>query len=171
MIGGSSYALGPHLDVLRELWALDHAATVLSRRMSTLAGMSMQQRILLRIVGRFPSITPGRVADLMHLDAGTVSTSIRNLESKGWLVRRREPRDKRLVSLGLTQEGHRIDSGTTSPTESAIARALARLDASDVAVFQRVIAVFIAELSAELPGLDDDASSSSSNERGPREER
>jgi DNA-binding MarR family transcriptional regulator len=109
-------------------------------------GLTIQQRVVLGIVRRYPSITPGRLARLLHLDAGTVSATIGRLEANRWVERRIHARDRRHVAIGLTEAGYALDVATVSPVERAIERALGRLDAADLAAFRRVLAVVTEEL-------------------------
>jgi DNA-binding MarR family transcriptional regulator len=83
-------------------------------------GVSAQQRLMLRCVGKFPGITAGQLASLLHVDAGTVSATLRRLENKGLLERRRTSQDRRRVSLGLTARGQRV----TEPQERTVEHAL-----------------------------------------------
>ena len=55
-------SLEPALAFLRELWALDHALGSTSKRMHDRMGITAQQRMFLRFVGKYPRITTG---DLM----------------------------------------------------------------------------------------------------------
>src|SRR5512147_2990729 len=94
--------LGPTLDFLEHLWRLNHALERLSGRMTKVLGVTAQQRLVIRCIGKFPHITAGQLARLLHLDPGTVSATLRRLEAQGVLVRRRDRRDRRCVMLRLT---------------------------------------------------------------------
>ena len=54
--------LGPVLDFLRLLWAVDHGLQSVSKRMEAEHGITSPQRLVLRIVGLQPGIPAGRVA-------------------------------------------------------------------------------------------------------------
>src|SRR6185369_11866557 len=87
--------LGPGLDFLRELWALDHALQKLSKRMVKTIGVSGPQRLALRLVARFPGLPAGRLARLMHLHPSTVSGLVKRLAHRGLIVRSAEGPDRR----------------------------------------------------------------------------
>lgn len=133
------HSLGPTLDFLRVLWTLNHAVERTSKRMELTLGVTAQQRMLLRIVGKFPAITAGRLAQLLCVDAGTLSTALRRLEERGLLVRSREGADKRHVMVQLTAAGAALDRPTERTVEHAAETVLAAVEASDLEALKRVV--------------------------------
>lgn len=101
--------LGHVLDFMRILWALNHAIEKTSKRMNSEFGVTAQQCTLLRIVGRFPGISAGQLAELLRVHPGTLSAAVNRLEKRGLLERRKDPRDQRRVLLGLTAQGRTLD--------------------------------------------------------------
>lgn len=130
--------LGSVLDFMRLLWALDHALQRTSRRMEARVGVTGPQRLVIRIVARFPGIPAGRLAEILHVDPSTLTGILDRLERQGMLARRSDPRDRRRVRLGLTAKGRRLDVGTEGTVEAAVRDALAEIpegrirNASDV---------------------------------------
>ena len=61
-------ALEPTLAFLQRLWRLNHAIERLSMRMDRSLGVTTQQRLLLRCIGRTPNATAGQLAKLLHVD-------------------------------------------------------------------------------------------------------
>ena len=47
--------MGPVLEFMRVVWALDHALQKTSKRMETMLGITAPQRLVVRILGRFPA--------------------------------------------------------------------------------------------------------------------
>lgn len=127
-----AFPLGPALDFLRHLWRLNHALERASGRMARQLGLTAQQRFLLRCIGRFPGITPGDAARALHIDPGTVSSTIRRLESKGLVVRRKDPADRRRVTLGLTKAGRTLDQPAALTVEAAVEALLSRSRAAEI---------------------------------------
>jgi MarR family transcriptional regulator, organic hydroperoxide resistance regulator len=121
------YPLGDALDFLRRLWRLNHALEKLSSRINQRLGVTAQQRLVIRCVGRYPGVTAGQLAGLLHIDPGTASATLKRLEEKRLIERRRDPRDKRRVALGLTARGRQIDRPTEGTPESAAQRMLAEM--------------------------------------------
>ena len=127
------YPLGAALDFLRRLWRLNHALEKLSSRMDRRLGVTAQQRLLVRCVGKYPGVTAGQLAGLLHIDPGTASATLKRLEEKRLIERRRDPRDKRRVALGLTARGREIDRPIEGTVEEAAERMLGQITAAEAA--------------------------------------
>lgn len=131
--------LGEALDLIRRLWTLNHELERLSARMSRDLGITAQQRMVLRIVGRFPGITPGRLSSLLCVDAATVSTALTRLERRKLVAREPDPRDRRRVAVALTAEGRALDIPTTGAVEAAVEAALAEVGPKQARIADRVL--------------------------------
>jgi len=70
-------------------WAIDHGLQLTSRRMSVALGVTGLQRLVIRLVGKFPGISAGQVATILHLDPSTVTPPGRDLTAT---TRRSSPR-------------------------------------------------------------------------------
>ncbi len=119
--------LGPVLDFMRALWALDHALQSASKRMEARQGVTAPQRLVVRIVGRFPAISAGEVAEILHLHPSTLTGVLKRLEDRGLLARRPDPADGRRALLQLTPRGRAIDRLRNGTVEAAVRRTLRRL--------------------------------------------
>jgi DNA-binding MarR family transcriptional regulator len=116
--------LGPVLQFMRALWALDHALQSASKRMETNHGVTAPQRLVVRIVGRFPGISAGEVAEILHLHPSTLTGVLKRLEARGMVARRADPRDGRRALLSLTARGRRVDDLRTVTVEASVRRVL-----------------------------------------------
>jgi len=141
--------LGAVLDFMRLLWAVDHALQSTSKRMESTFGLTGPQRLVVRIVGRFPGIAAGRIAEILHVHPSTLTGVLRRLESRGVLQRRPDPRDARRALFMLTNKGRRLDVIRTGTVEQAVRRVLLK-DAGKVAAAQEVLASLSEELDAGL---------------------
>jgi DNA-binding MarR family transcriptional regulator len=141
--------LGAVLDFMRMLWALDHALQSASKRMVASFGVTGPQRLVVRIVGRFPGIAAGRVAAILHVHPSTLTGILQRLESRGILQRRPDPRDARRALLMLTAKGRKLDTVRTGTVEQAVRRALAK-DPAKVVAAQEVLVALAEELDAGL---------------------
>lgn len=146
----ASYPLGPALDFLQRLWQLNHALEKLSSRMEKRLGVTAQQRLILRCVGKYPGMTAGQLAILLHVDPGTVSAALGRLEGKGLLERRRDPRDKRRVSLGLTAKGRALDHPAAGTVEHAVQCLVDGARAGELASMVKIVDQLTALLGEEL---------------------
>jgi DNA-binding MarR family transcriptional regulator len=143
------YPLGPALDFLRRLWRLNHALEKLSSRMDRRFGVTAQQRLVIRCVGKYPGVTAGQLACLLHIDPGTASATLKRLEDKRMIERRRDPRDKRRAALGLTARGRQIDRPADGTVEDAAERILTELTAAQTASMAAILERFTALLEAD----------------------
>jgi len=110
--------LGEVLDFMRLIWALDHGLRVESKRLKARRQLAYSQQLVLRIVGRFPGLSPGQLARILHVDPSTVSATLHHLSRRGLLGRSPDPRDRRRVQLGLTERGRDLDVPTADSIES-----------------------------------------------------
>jgi DNA-binding MarR family transcriptional regulator len=119
--------LGDVLEFMRVLWALDHQLQSASKRMETNLGVTGPQRLVLRIVGRFPGLSAGEVSRILHLHPSTLTGILKRLVARGLLHRRADARDGRRALLELTAKGRAVDGLRSGTVESAVRRALGRL--------------------------------------------
>jgi DNA-binding MarR family transcriptional regulator len=142
------FTLGPTVEFMRHLWRLNHALERFSRRMEASWGVTAQQRMIVRCVGRYPGITANQLARQLHVDAGTISAALGRLERKGLLERRRADRDRRRLTLGLTAEGRGIDQVAGS-LERAVESLLEVSSAEDLSSTRRILESLTMLLEAE----------------------
>src|SRR4051812_32578070 len=140
-------ALGAVLDFMRLLWAVDHALQSASKRMEAAFGVTGPQRLVVRIVGRFPGIAAGRVGEILHLPPSTLTRILKRLEARAILQRKSAPRDARRALFSLTAKGKKLDTLRTGVVEQAVRKALARSPEKVVAAQE-----MLASLSEELDG-------------------
>ena len=124
--------LGPVLEFMRALWALDHALQSASKRMETRLGVTAPQRLVVRIVGRFPGISAGEVAEILHVHPSTLTGVLKRLEARGIVTRRADPRDARRALLALTARGRELDRLRSGTVEAVVRRVLQRLPSGSV---------------------------------------
>lgn len=146
----STYPLGPALEFLQRVWSLNHALERMSGSMTRRLGVTSQQRFIIRCVGRYPGLTAGKLATLLHLDPGTISAALRRLESKGLVERRKASKDRRRSSLALTAEGRKLDVATPGTVESVVERLLSEEPEDTLEATQRVLQRLGDSLHAEL---------------------
>jgi len=135
------------LGFMRALWALDHALQSASKRMETALGVTAPQRLVIRIVGRFPGISAGEVSDILHLHPSTLTGVVQRLVERGLLLRRTDPADARRALLALTDKGRALDALRSGTAEAAVRRALRRLSPKAVRAVREAAEVLSAELS------------------------
>ncbi len=125
--GAAAHSLGPVLDFMRVLWALDHRLQSTSKRMETTLGVTGPQRLVIRIVGQFPGISAGEAASILHIHPSTLTGVLRRLETRGALSRKADPEDARRALLFLTPHGQTLNRTRGGTVEAAVQRVLAKL--------------------------------------------
>jgi DNA-binding MarR family transcriptional regulator len=149
--GSGDPPLGAVLDFMRLLWAVDHALQSASKRMESSFGITGPQRLVVRIVGRFPGIAAGRVAEILHVHPSTLTGILKRLETRGILQRKNDPRDARRALFSLTGKGKKLDVLRTGTVEQAVRKVLAA-SPGKIAFAQEILAALSDELDADLRG-------------------
>lgn len=142
--------LDPVLDFLRLLWSIQHGLQRMSKRMDAQLGVTGPQRLVLRIVERFPAISAGELARVLRLHPSTITGILQRLVARGLLERTRDPRDGRRARLHVKRRAlplTRVSSGTV---EHAVRRALSRSGPSASRGARRLLAA----LADQLDGSD-----------------
>ena len=85
------FALDPVLDFLRLLWSIEHGLQRMSKRMEGELGITGPQRLVLRMVGRFPDVSAGDLAHIVRLHPSTITGILHRLVRTGLLERKRDP--------------------------------------------------------------------------------
>jgi DNA-binding MarR family transcriptional regulator len=119
--------LGESLDFLRLLWAVDHGLQKASIGMERTIGVTGPQRLVIRVVGRFPGISIGDLARLLFVHPSTATGLAKRLVGRGLIRRRVDPRDRRRFLLGLTDQGRILDREMPGTIESTIGQLLGSL--------------------------------------------
>lgn len=143
--------LGDVLEFMRVIWQLDHALQRTSKRMEVSLGVTGPQRLVIRIVGRFPGIPAGELAKLLHVHPSTLTGILKRLEGQGVLRRRTDPDDARRSLLWLTQKGRAFDLDDTEGTvEASIARTLERTPTHKLTAARELLAAITQQLGDTL---------------------
>ena len=138
--------LGEVLEFMRLLWSIDHGLQTTSKRMEITLGITGLQRMVLRLVGRFPSISAGRLARLLHLHPSTLTGVLKRLEDKGLVTRTADPLDGRRALFTLTSRGRTLDVPATGTVEAAVQRVLSRNSGGKIASARDVLRALSEEL-------------------------
>jgi len=144
--GARQLGLGSALDFMRILWAMDHGLQRRSKRMEAELGVTGMQRIVVRLIGRFPDITAGRLAELVHVHPSTLTGVLKRLVDRGYVSRERDREDARVAHFSLTPEGDRIDGTQAGTVEAAVRRALAKVSPEELEAARAVLAAIADEL-------------------------
>lgn len=125
---------------MRLLWAVDHALQSTSKRMNRDLGVTGPQRLVIRVVGRFPGISAGELAAMLHIHPSTLTGVLARLIDRKLLSRTPHPEDRRRIVLRLTEQGRRLDKVHAGTVEAAVRQALKSTAPSDHAAAGRLLA-------------------------------
>ena len=139
----------PVLEFIRRMWAVDHELQRVSKRMVGRIGLTAPQRLAVRFIGRHSGVTLGRLAELLHLHAGTVTGIVRKLEALGLVVQTRSEEDTRRWHLRLTAKGRRLDRRRKGTVEAAVRRTASAVTSRELATAAAVMDVLAKNLAAE----------------------
>lgn len=142
------WPMGDAVDFLRLLWAVDHALQRRSKSMAAALGVTGPQRLVIRIVGRFPSIHARHLADILHLHPSSLTALLKRLERRGLIRRQPDGRDRRRYLLGLTRQGRTLNRDAPGTIEEAVQRTLHRTARRDLEGARQVLG----QLARELDG-------------------
>ena len=140
--------LGPVLEFMKQLWAVDHGLQTISKRLESQHGITGPQRLVVRIVGRTPGISAGALAQILRMHPSTLTGILRRLETRGVLIRKSDPNDARRALFALTTKGRKVDMLKTGTVEAAVRRVLAKLP-SEASVAQKLLAALAVELESD----------------------
>jgi DNA-binding MarR family transcriptional regulator len=141
---------GAHEDVPGKITAalerLGQALRVLAREEAQRQGLSpIGLQLVLRLAGLDDPGRPGRLAREFRVSPASLSDSLRALERKGLVERRRDGDDRRGFSFRLTPAG-RLLAGRLEPLTSPVRAAAAALPAEE----QLTLLLSLYELIADL---------------------
>ena len=140
--------LGGVLEFLRLLWGLDQGLQRQSKEMLRAVGVTGPQRLVIRIVGRFPGISAGRLARIIHLHPSTLSGVLNRLESRKFLERATDPWDGRRSMFRLTEKGRTADAQTAGTVEATVEAVLAGVPEEKLQAVTDVLGALAAALVA-----------------------
>ena len=138
--------VGDAIDFLRVVWAVDHALQRRSKSMAATLGITGPQRLVLRIIGRYPSIHARQLAGILHLHPSSLTALLKRLEGRGLVRRWPDERDRRRWLLGLTRRGQTLNRATPGTIEAAVQRMLRSTARRDVEIARAVLGKLAREL-------------------------
>lgn len=138
--------LGPVLEFMRALWGVNHGLESTSRRMKTRFGVTGTERMVVRLVARYPGVSAGELARILRVHPSTLTGLLRRLVKRGLVVRGVDAVDARRAVLTLTPKGAAIDEIRRGTVETAVRTALSAIPERDVgtavAVMEALIRAF-----------------------------
>jgi len=125
--------LGPTLDFMRLVWALDHALQKRSKQMARRHGVTGPQRLALRLIGRTPGVSAGDLAEALKIHPSTLTGVLQRLEDRRLVVRKADQGDRRRARLALTPRGRAVTAASHGTIEDVVSRVLREAPRKQVA--------------------------------------
>lgn len=144
----STTNLGGTLEFMRLLWALDHVLHKRSKFMARRFGVTGPQRFALRVVGREPELTAGRLAEILKVHPSTLTGILQRLERRGFLVRKVDSTDRRRVRLELTSSGRAVTTSSSGSIEDRVGTVLKKTSRARLAATAGVLRTMVTMLEA-----------------------
>lgn len=133
---------------MRLLWAVTHGLESTSKRMLAELGVTGPQRLVLRIVGQNPHISPGELATVLHVHPSSLTGVLQRLTETKLLQRDRDPKDGRRSTLTLMPLGRQINTRRAGTVEAAVQRAMAAMPMAKLRATEEVLKLLASELEA-----------------------
>jgi DNA-binding MarR family transcriptional regulator len=144
----TDYRLDATLEFMRLLWSIEHGLQKQSKRLEAEAGITGPQRLVLRLVSRFPGISAGDLAQLIRLHPSTVTGILQRLVAAKLLRRERHPRDSRRVHLRTTARAAWYVKPSSGTVEETVRRVLRRASPANIRGARAVLAEIERQLNA-----------------------
>jgi MarR family transcriptional regulator, organic hydroperoxide resistance regulator len=144
----SAFQLDPILDFLRLLWSVEHGLQRLSKRMEGELGITGPQRLVLRVIGRFPGLSAGELAHVVRLHPSTITGILQRLAKRGLIDRKRDPADSRRVRLRLEPPAQAFTKVSAGTVERAVTQALHLAGGANVRAARTVLTAVAHSLTA-----------------------
>lgn len=94
------------------------------------------------------ALTPGSLAQELHLSASTVTALLDRLERVGHVQRGRDALDRRKVVIEITPSALQVSADAFRPLSDAIRASLAEHSDADLQTFSRVLAELVKTISS-----------------------
>jgi DNA-binding MarR family transcriptional regulator len=133
--------LGPALDFLRVLWAINHGLAKTSRYMKSKHGVTGRQRLIVQVVNEFPGISAGELARVLHLDPSTLTGVLQQMAQRGLLLLQSDAKDRRRLRIQLTPKGRRMSHMAVGTVEAAVSRTLSRVAPTKLKATREVLSL------------------------------
>ena len=149
-------------QIIIALRRISQAVETYSRFLWQEYGVTAPQLGALRELKKEVEVTPGRLAELMHISPQTVAGILSRLMQRNLIVRERDERDRRSYIVRITDEGLRLADAAPSLLRDRFRAELASLEQWEqtqmLATLQRIATMMSAADVAQEPFLCHDPS-------------
>jgi DNA-binding MarR family transcriptional regulator len=119
------------------------------RELEQLTGATISLHRALVTIGQEPGVSASRLARLLGLRRPAMSQTLKSLAARGWIERRRDDTDQRMVHVHPTAAGRDILQATAGRAVFTLQKAVCSLETAELGQ----LAAGIERLLAELPEM------------------
>lgn len=133
--------LGPSVDS-EITWLLHRAAQRMRTAIGDQAdkhGIQLRDYIVLSALHKTPSLTQIELGKALSLDKTTLMSQLDRLERQGFVVRRRDPHDRRARIPEITEAGDALRAAVAVSSVGVEAAALTGFSGHEVQTFRRIL--------------------------------
>lgn len=138
--------LGEALEIMRVLWAVDHALHQRSKKLRRTLGVTGEQRLAMRLAVHAPGLSAGDLSSMLHIHPSTLTGMLKRLVKGGYMKARRDAADRRRLQLEVTPKGVKVLRETGPTIESSVAAALKATSDEDIATTRAFLERLVAAL-------------------------
>jgi DNA-binding MarR family transcriptional regulator len=146
---GAHRSLGDVLSFMQLLWAVAHGLESTSKRMHSTVGVTGPQRLVLRLIGQYERLSPGDLAEILHVHPSSLTGMLRRLERSGFIKRRPDPSDGRRAFLTLTGPGRALSDSQVGTVESKVRSTLRKVSPAKAVAARDVLKLLAKQLGVE----------------------
>jgi DNA-binding MarR family transcriptional regulator len=118
-------------EVLRALRRISRAIDLHSRHLSTTFGLTVPQLVCLRVIGQRSSMSASQLATEVSLSQATITGIVDRLVARQLATRERSSKDRRVVSVSITEAGKALVHAAPSPLQERFVGELAVLSSEE----------------------------------------
>ena len=105
-------------------------------------GLTYTQYIVFMVLWEQESVTVGQLGNTLHLDAGTLTPLLKNLEKEGFITRKRSKEDERVTIISITDKGNGLNE-KCKDIPLALAREVSPLTEKEAKELYRLLYKFL----------------------------
>lgn len=114
-------------SILRALRRITRAIDLHSRKLASTYGLTGPQLVCLRALGQVQYSTPSALAKELSLSQATITGIIDRLDARQLITRERSTKDRRLVTVTITQAGRALIREAPYPLQETFVQQLKQL--------------------------------------------
>ncbi len=148
-------------DILRSLRRISRAIDLHSKHLASTFGLTGPQLVALRTVGQLEEAAPSEIAREVSLSQATMTGIIDRLAARQLVTRERTSKDRRRVTVRLTDAGRALIEQAPSPLQERFVDRLQRLEPEEQhrirSSLERIVEMMDGDDLDAAPVLDPDA--------------